>query len=135
MAAILTTDHPSTRRLDHRAARRAGGRPALALVAEPGVEREPAPVAAIVAGCLALFLVLGAFVIVSGRGGLADVHRPAAATASPGAPEVTVAAGDTVWSIARRLQPTGDVRPLVEEIVALNGGADLRPGQHLVLPG
>jgi hypothetical protein len=41
--------------------------------------------------------------------------------------------GDTVWTVARRLQPSGDVRGLVDRIVARNGGAALRPGQALVV--
>ena len=42
--------------------------------------------------------------------------------------------GDTLWSIARRLQPEGDVRPLVDQLVDLNGGADLAVGQRLPIP-
>ena len=42
--------------------------------------------------------------------------------------------GDTLWSIARRLQPEGDVRALVHQLVAANGGAELRVGQRVVLP-
>jgi Tfp pilus assembly protein FimV len=42
--------------------------------------------------------------------------------------------GDTLWSIARRLQPEGDVRPLVDQLVDLNGGTDLAVGQQLPIP-
>ena len=42
--------------------------------------------------------------------------------------------GDTLWSIARRLQPDGDVRPLVDQLVDLNGGTDLAVGQRLPIP-
>jgi Tfp pilus assembly protein FimV len=42
--------------------------------------------------------------------------------------------GDTLWSIARRLQPAGDVRPLVHQLIALNGGASLGIGQRLAIP-
>lgn len=53
--------------------------------------------------------------------------RPVAASA------YVVRPGDTLWSIARRLQPEGDVRPLVQH---LDGELDgpLRVGQRLVLP-
>lgn len=110
---------------------------------------EPAVVRAIAGASLLLFLVFGAFVVVSGRGGLSDVAA-AAATADRGvAPAVadraatggdtrstiTVRPGDSVWAIARRIQPSGDVRDLVDWIVELNGGADLVPGQLLVVPG
>ena len=42
--------------------------------------------------------------------------------------------GDTVWSIAHRLQPSGDERPLVARIDADLGGAPLQAGQALTLP-
>lgn len=42
--------------------------------------------------------------------------------------------GDTVWHIARALQPAGDVRPLVHELAGRRGGAPLRVGERLVLP-
>jgi nucleoid-associated protein YgaU len=44
-----------------------------------------------------------------------------------------VQAGDTFWSIARALHPGGDVRPLVDRLVELNGGDHLEPGQVLEL--
>jgi hypothetical protein len=68
----------------------------------------------------------------------------AAAAAVPAAGDLGVAAaasggyvvhpGDTLWSIARRLQPHGDVRPLVDELVARNGGSELTVGQRLPIP-
>ena len=42
--------------------------------------------------------------------------------------------GDTLWSIARRLQPDGDVRTLVDALVRVNGGAALDVGQRVVIP-
>ncbi|MGH9178659.1 MAG: LysM peptidoglycan-binding domain-containing protein, partial [Acidimicrobiales bacterium] len=42
--------------------------------------------------------------------------------------------GDTLWSIARSLQPAGDVRPIVGQLDAARGGRPLRAGEHLVLP-
>jgi len=42
--------------------------------------------------------------------------------------------GDTLWGIARRVQPEGDVRSLVDRLVQANGGPDLTVGQHLALP-
>jgi len=66
------------------------------------------------------------------------VHDPAAygaAHLSPPAGAVyVVQPGDTIWSIARQLAPTaGDVRPLVDRIVELNGSAALTTGQRLRL--
>jgi Tfp pilus assembly protein FimV len=47
---------------------------------------------------------------------------------------ILVQPGDTLWSIARGLQPTGDVRPLIDRIAELNGGHSLIAGQTLMLP-
>lgn len=67
---------------------------------------------------------------------------PAASSApvspGPGAEPMfhIVEPGDSLWSIASRLQPTGDVRPLVDELVARNGGeTTLVPGQVIDLSG
>ena len=62
---------------------------------------------------------------------------PAAGVGGPnaadGAVVVEVAPGDTLWSIARRLQPEGDPRPLVDRLAASNGGAVVRAGDRLVV--
>jgi hypothetical protein len=42
--------------------------------------------------------------------------------------------GDTPWSIAQRLDPTGDPRPVADELVAQAGGDVLIAGERLVLP-
>ena len=42
--------------------------------------------------------------------------------------------GETLWSIAAELQPSGDVRGLVRKLSSLNGGVSLQIGQRLVLP-
>jgi len=42
--------------------------------------------------------------------------------------------GDTLWSIARRLQPDGDIRTLVDALVRINGGAGVDVGQRVVIP-
>ena len=64
----------------------------------------------------------------SANGGAA---APAVRRAASG---YVVQPGDTLWSIARRLQPEGDIRPLVDRLVDLNGGADLAVGQRLPIP-
>ncbi|HEX9682561.1 MAG TPA: LysM domain-containing protein [Acidimicrobiales bacterium] len=57
-----------------------------------------------------------------------------AAIDSPDWPRsVRVKRGDTLWSIARRLQPQGEVRPLVDRLAAANGGATLQVGQVLMV--
>ncbi|MFQ3315557.1 MAG: hypothetical protein ACI9BS_001892 [Candidatus Poriferisodalaceae bacterium] len=47
---------------------------------------------------------------------------------------VIVQSGQTLWSIARAIQPTGDLRPLVAKIKQINGGASLSIGQAIYLP-
>lgn len=45
-----------------------------------------------------------------------------------------VAEGDTLWSIARRLQPTGDIRPLVDALSTARHGRPLQVGEPIVMP-
>ena len=92
---------------------------------------------AVVAAAAVVLMVVAAIAVSSGAlAGLAPAPAgPAAAGTSAGeGTTVTVAAGDTLWSIARRVQPTGDVRPLVDQLVAAQGGAVLQPGQQIVIP-
>lgn len=42
--------------------------------------------------------------------------------------------GDTLWSIAQRLDPTGDPRPVVDQLSAELHGATLQPGEQILLP-
>jgi nucleoid-associated protein YgaU len=62
---------------------------------------------------------------------------PAAAPSAPAAsPQVyVVRPGDTVWSIAERLQPEGDVRGLVDQLTERIGGSGLQAGQRIALDG
>lgn len=48
-----------------------------------------------------------------------------------------VRAGDTLWSIALRIEPERDPRPVVDAILAANGvrAGSLIPGQTLSIPG
>jgi len=96
----------------------------------------------VVAGLLVglLWLTLGTRQLLSAQG--TDLHPAAAMTmvesaagdVLAGGGVVIVEPGDTLWSIARGLQPTGDVRPLVNRIAELNGGHSLSAGQTLMLP-
>ncbi len=53
----------------------------------------------------------------------------------PTAPlSVVVQPGDSLWSIARHLQPQGDVRPLVDRMVKANGSAAIVAGQTIAVP-
>lgn len=67
--------------------------------------------------------------------------RPLATPGSPPAgdpiaphTEYVVQPGDTLWSIAERLDPTGDPRVIVGELSAEIGGDLVRSGQRIRLP-
>jgi hypothetical protein len=85
----------------------------------------------LVAGLLVVLVlvvvVLTASRLVGGGATPVDRSRPIAEVS------VLVQPGDTVWSIAESLAGTGDVRPIVDAIVAANGGADLAVGERLLL--
>ena len=49
--------------------------------------------------------------------------------------DVVVRQGDTVWSIARRLHPSGDVRALVDQLTRRAGGTALVVGQRIDVRG
>ena len=59
---------------------------------------------------------------------------PAAGMVPVGRTSYVVQPGDTLWGIARVLQPVGDVRPLVGQLDAARGGRALQAGERLVLP-
>lgn len=46
----------------------------------------------------------------------------------------TVQPGDTAWSIARSVQPEGDVRPLVDRILSSRGDRPLQVGEEIAVP-
>ena len=91
----------------------------------------------LVAGLLAEVLLTG--LVVGSRALLAPlaepaVAGPAATAADPGDASVVGAPGDTYWSIARCIQPTGEVRPLVDVLVRANGACPIQPGDTVVVP-
>jgi LysM repeat protein len=49
---------------------------------------------------------------------------------------VTVAPGETIWSVAKALNDGGDVRQLVDEIIKVNGldSSDLAAGSKIRVP-
>ena len=92
----------------------------------------------IVAGLLAVLVLAG---LVSGsRALLAPLAEPASAgpvasaAATGGSVSVVVRPGDTFWTIARRAEPRGDIRPLVDQLVAAHGSSSLRPGDTITIP-
>jgi len=92
---------------------------------------------AIAAGLVvSLVLVLWAALGVFGGGPLLVPERPdpRGGSLQPGT-TYAVQPGDTMWSIAERLRPGADPRPLVDRLVAGHGGPTLHVGEHLRLPG
>ena len=80
---------------------------------------------------LSLAIVLGS--VVSAKAGAGTDAAPQVAGSFI---TVTVAPGDTVWSLANRLAAGGDVRSLVSEIISVNSldSVDVATGQKLRIP-
>jgi hypothetical protein len=81
---------------------------------------------------LAIGAVLAGSVIVGGGWASADEPRDAIAVATH-----TVAAGETLWSIAAAIAtPADDIRAIVDNLVQLNSlpNAGLRAGQQILVP-
>jgi len=78
---------------------------------------------------LAVALIAGAW---AGPVARALSHQPVPAAAG----SYVVRRGDTLWSIADRLRPGEDPRPLVDALAAANAvdAAALVPGQVLLVP-
>jgi hypothetical protein len=80
---------------------------------------------------LAATAIGGVATALSGSGG-----RPLTTPGSAGAGQAVVHVvqpGETFWSIARRLQPTGDIRPLVDKLAAAHGPGLLQAGDRIAL--
>ena len=83
------------------------------------------------------FVVLSLAVVLASVFGL---KAGAGTTDAVGAPtpfiEVTVAPGDTLWSLATRMADGGDVRAMVDEISIVNSlaSAELQAGQKVRIP-
>jgi Tfp pilus assembly protein FimV len=77
-------------------------------------------------------VVAGALLVAPGLARGEGPRRPAATVT------YTVEPGDTLWSIARRVAPGRDPRPVVDRLIQANHlGGGLQAGQQLtiVLPG
>jgi LysM domain len=107
------------------------GRPVLRVVegggGAPAVRQRRLLVAVIVVLAVALALPL------SGTGGRS--HATGSAPAGIGRQvEYTVRTGDTLWSIAERVDPNNDPRPLVAKLAAQTGSDTVVPGERISLP-
>jgi hypothetical protein len=81
---------------------------------------------------------LGADAAATGPASPAAINHPsgADATTTSSAPdEVVVQPGDSIWSIARRLHPTAEVRGVVDALQRRLGGTALEVGQHINVRG
>ncbi len=80
---------------------------------------------------LSLAIVLGS--VVSSKAGAGTEAGPVKANTFI---TVTVAPGDTLWSLAGRVAPSGDLRALASEIITVNSlsSVDLSAGQKLRIP-
>jgi Tfp pilus assembly protein FimV len=89
---------------------------------------------------LALGLVVVAAQAGAALGGLplaSPERRSTASSASSGAASgtrVIVRPGDSLWSLAARLAPGEDLRPIVDELSSARDGAPLLPGEIIRLP-
>lgn len=119
----------------------AAARPALSLVPPP----RPSQATYLRRRAVALVLLVGVALLPVGvvqtvfadRGGdpattsAAGGHAPVA----PMGGAHVVQAGDTLWSLGERFHGATPLADYVEQLVALNGGTALAPGQLLILPG
>jgi len=91
---------------------------------------------------LAVLVALASLGILAFLGADAAASTPASSTgatavvvAEPSAPRwVVVQSGDSLWTVARRLQPSGDVRALVDRLAA-RVGASIVVGQRIDVTG
>jgi hypothetical protein len=78
------------------------------------------------------FMVLAARAALGALGG-GPLAAPETPAGSPAAAVYIVQPGDTYWTIGRRLQPSGDVRALVDRLSSEHAGAPLQPGEQLAV--
>lgn len=88
----------------------------------------------VVVSLLALGAVFAVIDAMSQPPSVTPVTVPAAAVAGAGSGDVVVVqSGDTLTSIARDLEPSGDITALVDRLAAQHGPAPLQTGERLVV--
>ena len=129
MAAVMTTPRidiepavtRTVRRVEPCSVARRGHRPSAATYWRRRV-------VAVALGLAALAMAGKAGAALGGSPLAVPERRPAAASQS------VVQPGDSLWSIAARLEPGHDPRPAVDALAAARGGAPLVPGEVVTLP-
>jgi LysM repeat protein len=89
----------------------------------------------VVVAALLLSLILGLAAVGAATvlGGAASDGTGATPAPASTADVYVVQPGDTLWTIARSLQPEGDVRGLVDRLDEAHGPGPLRPGERLAI--
>jgi nucleoid-associated protein YgaU len=112
-------------------------RPHLTVVASPHATapgRVPVSAATYRRRRLVVALAVVGAVLVAGRAGAALGGSSLAASERP--PSVTryvVQPGDSLWSIAEKVAPGQDLRPVVDRLARIHGDGQLEPGETLVV--
>lgn len=128
MAAVMTTPRlepgpavtPTVRPVPPRPVARRGARPSAATFWRRRL----------VAGAVGL-----AVLVMAGKAGAALGGSPLASPErAPAATRHVVRPGDSLWSIAERLEPSRDPRPVVDALAAARGNRPLIPGEVVVWP-
>ena len=79
-------------------------------------------------------LALGLLALPLGGSGGASHPTGSASAAQLHSGTYPVRAGDTLWSIAQRVDPTGDPRPVVSKLASQLGTDNVVPGEQVTIP-
>jgi hypothetical protein len=132
-----TTVPPGPGRPDRPALRVLEGGRAPSALARQAVYRRRRLVALVVAlATVVAFVLLATAAVARFAGGAPSAAGgPSSTSASAtSGPTVVVQPGDTLWSIAEEVAPGIDARIVVDQLIALNGGQPIVPGQELLVP-
>jgi nucleoid-associated protein YgaU len=136
MAAITITTRPTPRRRPTTSPRRsavAAGRARVATTRATYWRRRLAAVALVIG--LVLVMAQAGAALGGGSSTLTTPERRPALVSDTGPTTVVVQPGDSLWSIARRLAPDRDPRPVVDALTAARHGAVLVPGETVEWSG